>query len=100
MVIATVLVVGACTDAGGQAPVSEHLRAVTSTGRCLFREGQRAAEFVGLTEQAAQRLAEARSLLYRVQGRDDRCLGGTDDLRPNRVNVVVVRGRVTDARRY
>ena len=100
MVIATVLVVGACTDAGGQTSVSEHLPAVTSTGRCLFREGQRATEFVGLTEQAAQRLAEARSLLYRIQGRDDRCLGGTDDLRPNRVNVVVVRGRVTDARRY
>ena len=97
--IAMVLVVGACTDAGGQTSVSEHL-AVTSTGRCVFREGQRATEFVGLTEQAAQRLAEARSLLYRIQGRDDRCLGGTDDLRPNRVNVVVVRGRVTDARRY
>lgn len=62
--------------------------------------GADASEYLGKTEAQAQDLATAESGTLRVYGRDGTCLGGTRDLRNDRVNVLLVRDRVIWVRRF
>jgi hypothetical protein len=101
--IATLVLGAGCTSSGHRAAPGQQSALAdtpTTTSSCLWREGTEANDFVGLSESRARERAEQRGLALRIQGRDDRCIGGTDDLRPDRVNVVLVGDRVADARRY
>lgn len=53
--------------------------------------------YVGLTEQQALDLAARQGLTVRVVGRDGKCSNITRDMRPDRVNLDLVSGRVARA---
>ena len=55
--------------------------------------------YVGLTEQQARDLAARQGLTVRVVGRDGKCSYITFDMRPDRVNLDLMSGRVASATR-
>jgi hypothetical protein len=56
--------------------------------------------YVGLSESEARQKAETEHLVLRVTCRDGDQRGGTADLRQDRVNVSIDKGKVTSAFRY
>ncbi len=53
------------------------------------------ADFIGLTVAKAKRLAKARGLLFRAAFIDGKAQLLDDDHQPKRVNVTIVKGRIT-----
>lgn len=62
-----------------------------------FSPSLSAQDFVGKTLEEAEALAERQGGIVRVVGRDGNCEGRSDDLRENRVNVYLEKGRVVAA---
>ena len=97
--ILVLLLLSAC-GAGGTSGAGSPSSAASATSvpRCLSSEPHMAAtdDYSGMSEAKALALAEQRAS-GRVVERDGGCLDRTDDLRPGRVNFVVVDGRVVYA---
>jgi hypothetical protein len=101
----TVFVVAAgCTSSDQHSAPTEQREVAsadtTTTAPCLWGGGVEANDYVGLGESDARERAETSGVVLRIQGGDDGCIGGNDDLRSDRVNVVILGGRVVAARRY
>lgn len=62
--------------------------------------GDAADEYLGLSPSGIRPKLRADGLTYRVLGRDGVCLPRTDDLQPNRLNVLIMFDRVVWARRF
>lgn len=91
LMLAALLLVG-CEPNGGTGGLPEPV--------CVSSQGTPAPDFVGLDEEEAFDLAEARDLQVRVVGRDGECLAVTMDLREDRVNLEYVGEVVVGAAIY
>jgi hypothetical protein len=83
-------------------PTVDQAEVATFLDRCAGTDppGDPADDYLGLSLNDLRKKLRADGLTHRVLGRDGQCLPRTDDLQPNRLNVLVVFGRVVWARRF
>lgn len=83
-------------------PAPDDPKIVAFVERCFGPNpvGDDANRFVGLSEAEFRKESEAKGLTVRILGREDECFPHTADGQPNRVNVLLVEGRVVSARRF
>lgn len=108
LVLGVCLAVGACgdddPDAAG-APTASPTDSGPSGSPCLggggpaepSDAGPDTDQYLGLTEQEAEKLAKDNAFTIRVAGRDGECYALTMDYRTDRVNVYLEDGTVTAA---
>jgi hypothetical protein len=100
-VVVVALLITACSG-DHQDPESGGPSTADRVQRCLGDEVDTVASdvFGGLTQDEARRQAETFGLTFRVLGRDGACLGRDEDLRFDRLNVVLREGKVVEAARF
>ena len=96
--VGVVLAVMGCSDSKST-PDGRKVAALIE--RCIgTAPGEEAIRFVGMTEAKLTKEAIGENLTVRILNRGDECLARTDDLRPNRVNALLIDGTVVWARRF
>lgn len=84
------------------APTVDQAEVAALVARCVgtIPPGDPADDYLGLGTNDFRKKLGADGLTPRILGRDDQCLPRTDDLQPNRLNVLIVFDRVVWARRF
>lgn len=100
LAVTPMTLVMACSSDSASAP--EDPKIVAFAERCFGPDpvGDDANRFVGLSEAEFRKESEAKGLTVRILGRDGECFTHTADDQRNRVNVLLVAGKVVVARRF